>query len=545
MSAEPSSANLPRRVGLYQVVRTLESGRIVSTMLATSAEGGGKLVVLHRISPGTYEAQNAYAFVASVRAAARVRDPNVVDVLDVVLEGRELFVITEFVRGETVAALIQRLEIDGEQLPHGVAAHLVAEASSGLHAGHEQGLQHAHLTPHDILIGYDGTVKVAGLGVATAIEALTSSTWLRDRQLAYASPERCKGDVLDRRTDVFALGAILWELMTGISPFERASEADTIRAIIAEEPQVPPPAILRTLPTQLSEIALKAIASDPSRRYPSARALRHELRTFVRGASLGAEPQAAVAEVMRAHFGQRIKKVEELVRTFEPTTFPPPSLDPAAFERPTLDTADRPSPAPIQAPSVPMPRNASEPSAPEPVVHEPTESSASPFDDAPPYVPTTGIGRRAGMIAGLVGVVLIGGAAVLFMRGPSRSEVPAAPSGSVLAAPTTSASAVAVPAAPSAQTATATVEQTTVTIDTRPPKATISIDGKVMGVSPVDLKLRKSNDPVTLEIQRPGYQTLRETIVPNVDQRLRLTLLVSAAPRPTTSAAGNPYHRFD
>ena len=88
-------------------------------------------------------------------------------------------------------------------------------------------------------------------------------------------------------------------------------------------------------------------------------------------------------------------------------------------------------------------------------------------------------------------------------------------------------------------------EETAVAIETRPPKATVSIGGVVKGVSPLELRLPKGHAPVTLEISRPGYQTLRETVVPDVDQRLRLTLLVAAAPRTSTSAPAPTYHRFD
>jgi eukaryotic-like serine/threonine-protein kinase len=534
MSAETTSANLTRRLGGYEIVRSIETGPISSTMIGVSKEDPSRptLAWLHRISPGKYESPKAEAFLASVRAAARLRHPNLVEVRETARAGDALFVASELVRGESLFALIQQLHVEGEQVQYGVVAHVIAEVASGLHVAHEQGIRHEHLTPHEILVGYDGRVKVKGVGVASAIETLTGATSIRAEELPYASPERCKGEALDQRTDVFALGAILWELMTGASPFARTSEADTIRAILAEEPMVPPAEVLRALPTQLSEIALKAISADPAKRYASARALRHELRLFVRASSLGVEPQAAVAELMRDSFGARIQNIEELVRTYEGTSLPPPDRRPMSEPPPTRPTgATTSEPAVAVAPPPP------------PVFAAPEDVPISEdFDDAP-RIPLRSGSRRGMMIAAVVVIVAIGGGAAALLARPSSG--PVAATGASDAVPSASHVAVSLSAQQRPAASAAPTEQITVSIDTRPPKASIVVGGTVMGVSPFDLKLPKGREPVTVEIQRPGYQTLRETVVPDVDQRLRLTLLVSAAAHPTPSASGNPYHRFD
>jgi serine/threonine-protein kinase len=563
-----SASNLPRRLGRYDVVGALEtqaSGAVVliSGRLHHDGHGGQEPpVAIRRVAPELARGKDAAGFLDTVRKAEAVRHANLAEIRELGNQDGELFVVMEHLDGQSAASILQRLRATGETLDFDLAAHVIAEACAAIEAAHEAGILHEHLTPHDLFVGYDGSVKVLDLGIASAIVKLSEGTAIPPRELPYACAERCKGDAADRQSDVFSLGAILWELMSGVSPFERGSEAATIRAIMSEDPEMPPPAVLGGMPMQFSEIATTALASDRSKRYPTAAKLRQELLGFLASRTPAHPPASMLAELMQRLFKQASPELSEEVRRAEAPTAPPPvapesqrDIETARVLVPVL-----PARPPSDAGEASPPSSASSP--PSSALAAGTGQEGEELEVEPSRVdlPAARVPKR--LAAAVIGLVVAIGAFGLasFLRTPSASSGPAPKKSIVVehSGPTPSTepslqfgaavtSSVGVDdTAPHAPT-TATSDQATVRIETIPSKASVFVNGTSKGVTPLDLKLPKGATPVDVELRHGGYQTLKERVVPDVDQKLRLTLVATApTPRaPAPSASAGPYYRFE
>jgi serine/threonine protein kinase len=653
--------NLPRRIGRYEIAGILAQGDqpTSSTIFIARMEDATPIVVKRVASLLTTDKPAVQAYLdAAHTAAEKLRHGNVVEIREVGEDGNDVFVATSYVMGEAALRFIRHLARNDEALDSRVAAYTIAEAAAGLAAGHAAGLVHGHVTPSDILLGYDGSVKVLDLGVAAARATTidrSSGGRAQVRELAYASPERCRaGQAVEPASDVWSLGVILTELLTGASPFSRDGEAATIQAV-CEEPMTALSSLLRgRIPDELFEITIRTLDRDPSRR-GGALELRERLLRWVKPDPLGgAAPRDDLGRRLTDAFAQRVAdKREMLGRLAGRLTLT--GLEGLDIAEDSL--SDRPTTPPISAPigaAPPVSRNLgheeqvvalrppSDPSlrtshvlpsmmrsttssqAPLPVVSaspvtppedsvivdpavlpskpphvpffdedevarrrrlEPTKIIDRPKSRGTPFVPPSsemldgvpGVEPPPSSKLGVVGFVvvvlaLVGGAIglVLLMQTPvpgggsipstplaSPASIPTAPAAlsapippspeSPSVAPAASGSlATAPPSASSAVTSSSSpaTEEAVLTIDTVPTRATILIGGAKKGVSPIELKVPKSNDPMVLEIRHPGYVALRERVVPNVNQRLKLTMM-AAGRAPTTPSAAATYHKFE
>jgi eukaryotic-like serine/threonine-protein kinase len=227
-------------------------------------------------------------FQREAQAVAGLRHPNVVQVYDVGdVNGRPYFTM-ELVEGGNLADQIQ-----GVPQPAHKAAALVATLAEAIHAAHQSGIVHRDLKPANILLTSDGTPKVTDFGLARRLEGNGELT-LSGMPLgtpSYMAPEQARGDkaALGPATDVYALGAILYELLTGRPPFRAESTTATLQQVVADEP-VPPAKLNSQVPRDLATICLKCLEKDTAKRYPSATALADDLRRFERGEPIVARP---------------------------------------------------------------------------------------------------------------------------------------------------------------------------------------------------------------------------------------------------------------
>jgi serine/threonine protein kinase len=192
-------------------------------------------------------------------------------------------------------------------LPLAQAVGIVASAAAGLHYAHERlgpggeplGIVHRDVSPSNVLVSYDGAVKVSDFGIAKwAYQRTRTQEGTLKGKFAYMSPEQCRGRPVDRRSDVFALGAILYEMTTGAAPFSGASDLDILNQIAtgtAAPPQWPDGGV--PYPRELSEIVMRALAPDPARRFPTMQALQLALESFARTTGLGLSTVALAAFV--------------------------------------------------------------------------------------------------------------------------------------------------------------------------------------------------------------------------------------------------------
>jgi hypothetical protein len=325
MTAVPDLYASGQKLGRYQLIRRLAVGGMAEIYLArvpgVGIEGFEKLVVLKRILPQhALDPELLRMFLDEARLSATLTHPHVTEVYDVGTDGEAPFFAMEYVHGSNLRQLMQahaKAEIgeaptDGGAravplpLPH--AIEIVAAAAAGLHHAHEKRgpggdplhIVHRDVSPSNVLVSYDGAVKVSDFGIAkwTHQRTQTQEGALKGK-FAYMSPEQCRGRALDARSDVFALGTILYELTTGQTPFAAATDLEILNKIASGPPDPPRWAGARAYPPALAEIVMRALAREPAERTPTAQALQVELETFARAERLEVSTVALAAFMQR------------------------------------------------------------------------------------------------------------------------------------------------------------------------------------------------------------------------------------------------------
>ncbi len=261
-------------------------------------EGWGKLVVLKKILPQhALDPELLRMFLDEARLSATLTHPHVTEVYDVGTDGDAPFFAMEYVHGANLRELMRaQARKTGVPVPLGAALAIVAAAADGLHHAHERlgpggeplGIVHRDVSPSNVLVSFDGAVKVSDFGIAKwAYQRTRTQEGTLKGKFAYMSPEQCRGRAVDRRSDIFALGTILYELTTGAAPFAAESDLEILNQIANGMAQPPAwPAALGTYPAALSAIVMRALAPEPGDRFATMRELQVALEGFAREAGL-------------------------------------------------------------------------------------------------------------------------------------------------------------------------------------------------------------------------------------------------------------------
>ncbi len=285
----------------YKITRRLAVGGMAEIYLADATGLGGfeKTVALKRIL-GRYALHPEFVtmFLDEARVAGRLHHPHIAQVYDIVSDGANYFIAMEYVDGRDLRHVRRANATLGEQLPLEYAVAITLGVAAGLHAAHEarcasgQPLHvvHRDVSPANILVTDDGSVKVIDFGIAKAEgRQTTTRTGTRKGKSQYMSPEQCLGATVDRRSDVFALGILLYELTTGVQLFAAESEHESMRRIVRAE--FPTPRERRTYyPSSLEHIVMKALALDPEERYDTAQDFYSDLEAFAHSERLSTGP---------------------------------------------------------------------------------------------------------------------------------------------------------------------------------------------------------------------------------------------------------------
>jgi serine/threonine protein kinase len=305
-----------RDIGKYRVVRRLATGGMAEIYLAQSRgiEGFAKYVVLKRILPQFASSETfVRLFLNEARVTATLDHPNIAGVHDIGAVDGIYFFTMEYLHGEDLGHILRTL-VNRERMPLDLALTIGTGVAAGLHAAHEKkgsdgkplGIVHRDVSPSNVVVTFDGGVKLVDFGVAkmTAQADLTSTGTLKGK-VSYMSPEQCNNEPVDRRSDVFALGVLMYELSTQTRLFRTESEAATLKLVL--EANIPPPSSrVRDYPPELEAIVLRALSRDRDQRYQSARDLQLALEEVARGRGL-VTSTATLGEWMTHTFGPKLE----------------------------------------------------------------------------------------------------------------------------------------------------------------------------------------------------------------------------------------------
>ncbi len=277
-------------LGRYQVIGRLATGGMAEVYLALSGELSGyrTLVVVKRILP--HLASNTdfiRMFLDEARIAALLDHPNVVRIIEVGHDGDEYFLVMELVQGKPLSAIVRKAAKDKQPLTPALASYIVAQAANGLGYAHNLvdsegralGVVHRDVSPQNILVSFEGAVKMIDFGIARALGRVshTNPGGLKGK-IEYMSPEQASSEDVDRRADVFALGVVLWEAVTGRHLFRRETELGTMRAIV-DEP-IPSPSDIMPVAPQLEQIIMRALAKKRDDRFQTAEEMALALESY-------------------------------------------------------------------------------------------------------------------------------------------------------------------------------------------------------------------------------------------------------------------------
>ncbi len=426
-------------VGKYQLVNKLATGGMAEVFLAKAAGPMGfeKTLVLKQILPHLAEdPQFVEMFLGEAKLAAQLNHPNIVQIFDFGESEGAYYLAMEYIDGPNLRLLSKRARAAGVPLPPTYCAKIIASACEGLAFAHEfldpdsgepLGLIHRDISPDNILLSRQGAVKVVDFGIAKAAnQSHKTQTGLIKGKIAYMPPEQLQARPLDQRVDVYALGVVLYELLTGQKPFDATTDVSMMQAILFE-PLVPAVSRRPDLPHAMTQILDRALSKVREQRYPDCRAFQADLEHFIHstGEPVGAyQLSRLVAQLSGDTAGHG--------STPSPGSGPKsrPGSGPRLPASESIAQAPRSNGGTRAAPSNPSrvdnaTRVAGSGDEPETIRSEPVPPLVGPeADDVALALPK----RRMGLMLGVGGLVLLAaGGAVVFLRGGSEPQPPPAP----------------------------------------------------------------------------------------------------------------------
>jgi len=302
----------PKITDKYELLRRLGKGGMAEVFLARQRglEGFSKLVVIKRILPHrAQDGEFVTMFLDEARTAADLRHPNVINVFDINRDLGTYYMAMEFLHGSDVRGIMKRSAQKREWIPTERVLEMIMGAAEGLHYAHEKvdqhgrplGIVHRDISPQNIIVGFSGETKIVDFGIAKCVhQQVTTEDGVIKGKFAYMSPEQVEGDPLDGRSDQFALGVVMWEMLTLRRLFKRGSEQATLMTIVEEEA----PSIREArpdLPKSLAAIVDKALAKNRNDRFKDCAEMRMAIEDFLAEERM-AHSSARLGKFMRELF---------------------------------------------------------------------------------------------------------------------------------------------------------------------------------------------------------------------------------------------------
>jgi eukaryotic-like serine/threonine-protein kinase len=415
------------QIGKYELLRKIAIGGMAEVFLAKAAGPMGfeKTLVVKRILPHLADDPKfVEMFLTEAKLAAQLNHPNVVQIFDFGEAEGAHFLAMEYVDGPNLRALVRRAQEVGKPLDPPVAAKIVSLACEGLAYAHEfedpltgqpLGLVHRDVSPDNILVSRTGAVKVVDFGIAKAAnKSHQTRTGVLKGKLAYMPPEQLRQLGLDLRVDVFALGMVLYELLTGARPFDAVDEIAIMQAII-HEPFIPVTERRPDTPPALREAIDKAIEKDAGKRYHSCREMQADLERYI--VSTG-NPVA----------GYQLAQLVNALAPESAANQPSPVASPRTVKTPISQGNLLATPLPRAAPDVPPPREAPEPAPPpRPLSRLGPPRGTDPHLRPPPQVQRGGQPTNPRALIGAGAGALLLGTLIFALAGRSPAPVAVIP----------------------------------------------------------------------------------------------------------------------
>jgi len=311
----PSNALLPEQFGKYSVLGHLATGGMAEVWLARQVgmEGFEKIVVIKRARPELADLETTGLFLDEARLVATLEHPNIAQVYEIGSVNGSYFFVMEYVDGADLRRLIETAIAKRTRVSIADALYIITHVCTALHYAHEKRdlderplhIIHRDVSPSNVLLSHDGSIKVCDFGIAKAHSRKADNTQsgVLKGKFSYMSPEQCQSFPIDRRSDVFSIGILLYELTTLSKLFRGSSDYALLQKVI--ETNVPPPSTrVADYPPGLEHIVMKALAQSPDDRYQTAQALQLDLEEFAREQKL-AMSSVRIAQLMSSLFEKR------------------------------------------------------------------------------------------------------------------------------------------------------------------------------------------------------------------------------------------------
>lgn len=452
-------------LGRYELLMPVARGGMASVWAARlkGTRGFQKLVAIKTMLPGLVDDPSfERMFLDEASLASQVRHPHVIEIMDLGEQDRILYLVMEWVSGEALSIIMKYAATRGG-IPLPIAVHIATQTCRGLHAAHELrepdgvlvGLVHRDVSPQNVLVTYDGVVKVVDFGVAKATARLDTQTEAGQLKgkIAYMSPEQLRGEKIDRRTDVFAMGILLYMMTTGKHPFRGDDQAQTIARISSDEPAILPSVLVPGYPAGLEACVMQALAKDSAKRYPSANDMLLGL-TRALPSAMRESTDEEVSEFIRRLLPDRLERQKQAIKQ-------------------ALEQADRREMS-RSAPQLHLPESTTDEAATvlEGIGREMTPSAdgrslpGASSTEPPPSFARVESQRRRNLLYVAFGFILLLGAGLGFAFGRDENRAPAAAVTPLPPAPNVAT------ATPSVEAPVAAAAPTASTVSELPPEAT-------------------------------------------------------------------------
>jgi serine/threonine protein kinase len=323
MSSTPPASSLVPGLALdrYELLAPIAQGGMAQVWVArlTGKLGFERLCAVKTvIGQHSIDEKFIKMFLDEARIISLIRHPNVAQVLDLGQHHEILYLVLEWIDGDSMASLRRLVHGRGEKIPLGIVLKVVADSCAGLHAAHElknasgQSLNvvHRDVSPSNILVSPSGEIKVIDFGVAKSIDRISDETaaGVIKGKVAYMSPEQALGKAVDRRADIWSCGIMLYHLLAGRTPYEAENQISTLHRVV----QGLPPEPIRGVPPEITEIAYTALSYSADARYATADEMQRALETAMMKVC-GPTTQADVASYVSTKLADRITRRKRVI----------------------------------------------------------------------------------------------------------------------------------------------------------------------------------------------------------------------------------------